>query len=60
MEKQDEESPSKAADTSLEEDEEEDGVMTLKEAMEEYEEMQNLSTAVLGASDPQNCSYPKV
>ncbi len=35
-------------------------VLTLKEALEEYEELEKVSTAVLGASDPQNCSYSKV
>jgi hypothetical protein len=37
-----------------------DEPITLQEALEEYEELEQRSMAVLGASDPQNCSYPKV
>lgn len=34
--------------------------LTLDEALKEIEELENVSNAVLGASDPSNCSYSKV
>ncbi|OXA60503.1 putative E3 ubiquitin-protein ligase UBR7 [Folsomia candida] len=42
--------------SEVKEDEE---VVTLGEALEAYEELGKLSNAVLGASDPLNCSYSK-
>jgi len=41
-------------------DMEEGEPVTLQEAWEEIEEQEKKSVAVLGASDPDNCSYPKV
>lgn len=34
--------------------------ITLQEALEAQELLENQTVAVLGASDPQNCSYSKV
>lgn len=34
--------------------------ITLQEALETQEMLESQSAAVLGASDPQNCSYSKV
>lgn len=40
--------------------EDEDSVISLKDVIEEDQELQDTANAVLGGSDDTNCTYPEV